>query len=116
MSDVDKALLIELSGGEAEAKELLALYFESARGLLLRLHDAAARQDRDSVGKAAHQMAGAAGTCGFVRMEEQVRTIETTAEEIPWPELTQRIETVEKLFATAETEARALFPEKENRV
>lgn len=109
MAEIDKALLLELAGGEAEAGELLTLYFESARDLLSRLHAAADCQDRKSAENVAHQMAGAAGTCGFMRLEEILRSIETSAEKQPWPDLIRSIENAEQLLSNAETEARALF-------
>ena len=107
----DRALLLEIAGGEAEARDVLTLYFTSARDLMARCRDAADQEDRDRLGHAAHQMAGAAGTCGFARAESRMRALEQAAATENWPELHARVDEVADLLGRIESEARILFPQ-----
>ncbi len=110
MANVDKAGLLELAGGEEEARELMQIFFQSARGLLAQAREAVAQQNRADVGKAVHQMAGAAGSCGLAGLERQYRELEAGLDEMAWPEITQRLDKIADSHSDTESEIRVLFP------
>ena len=110
MGDVDRDLLVEIAGGEAEAAELLRLYFDSARRVLKDLRSAIGSRDRVALNKAAHQLAGAAGTCGFMELEQRARAVEMEADIESWDGLAQRAGQLAERLARAKEDARARFP------
>lgn len=110
MAGIDRELLIEISGGESEAADLLRLFFSSVRDVMTSLESAVQSRDRGATNRAAHQIAGAAGTCGCAEMEENARAIETEVDTRSWPELQSRVAALADLLDRVEAEARDLFP------
>ena len=110
MANIDRDFLIDISGGENEAADLLRLFFSSVRDVMKSLEIAAQARDRGATNRAAHQIAGAAGTCGCTELEENARAIETDVDDRPWSELQRRVAALADLIDHAEAEGRELFP------
>ena len=111
MANVDKAGLLELAGGEEEACELMQIFLQSAQNLLAGAREAVAQQNRADVGKAVHQMAGAAGSCGLEGLEHLCRELEAGLGEMAWSEMAQRLDHAADFLSDTEAEISVLFPE-----
>lgn len=77
-----------LGGDWNETKTVVGLFFESAQEQLQQLHTAQQNADAARLAYAAHQLAGAAGTCGLEKLSTTLRDLEqlatTTADPAAW--------------------------------
>ncbi|MDZ4200192.1 MAG: Hpt domain-containing protein [Kiritimatiellia bacterium] len=76
MSLVDVELILSIVDGDrAEAATLISVFFDSAQEQTSAMEAAIRSGDAHALSRAAHQIAGAAGTCGFAEIERNFREI-----------------------------------------
>ncbi len=79
-----------LGGDWDETKTVVGLFFESAQEQLQHLRAAQQHADAARLAYAAHQLAGAAGTCGLDQLSTTLRDLEqlatTTTDSSAWSE------------------------------
>jgi HPt (histidine-containing phosphotransfer) domain-containing protein len=99
---VDRAVLDELTGGDAElADAILADYVESSSSDLAALRAALADESSDHVRRHAHRIKGAGGTVGAREVTTLAATLEAVASTAveDWPGLRATAEELERAIA-----------------
>ncbi len=86
-----KELNASLGGDWEETNTIVRLFFESAQEQLNNLNQALAQEDREQIAYAAHQFAGASGTCGLTELSGLLRELEHAAPQADWPQLAQQL-------------------------
>ena len=87
-------LLTNLGGDWDEARTVIAIFFDSAGEQLDTLQAAVDEGNREQLANAAHQLAGATGTCGLTALCDQLRGLENDASTAELTDLRDRIHVV----------------------
>ncbi len=112
MGLIDKQLVLDIVGNDpVEARRLMALFFDSAREQVSRFRTGLLAQDMERANTAAHQLAGAAGTCGLSVLSERLRALEQLTQTESGTDFQPLVEEVEALLRQAEEEASLGFAE-----
>ena len=112
MAWIDKQLVLDIVGNDpVEARRLLALFFDSAREQVSKLRAGLLAEDMEQANTAAHQLAGAAGTCGIMLLSERLRALEQLTQTDPPTDFQPLVAEIEDLLRQAEEEAALGFAE-----
>lgn len=104
---IDLEMLEDFFGDDHhEIRRVFDLFFNSAHLQIQRLHIGLDREDRDILNDAAHQLGGAASTCGLPALSEHLRKLESLSKTETMEMLDNAVKTSEVLVNEAKKEAR----------
>lgn len=109
-SPIDFDELSEILGTDdtAEQKEYLLEYVSHAQGFVAELDDSLNAQDRNAIRATAHSACGSARYAGARSLAETYFSIETSAQDATWADLSKSIETTKEQLARVESLANQL--------